>query len=417
MHQPPPTEAAPYASLSAPLPEFIHGKTEVEPWLDLVDTTMTLANVRLEARVTAATRALDEVAHRAVYGAKKKAQGPFEWPEFSTALKEAFMVKKSDLELRRRLKSTKCRDRSVQQYAAEFKVAACMLQKPLSDEEMMHTFMKGLPVKLQQAHVTERAVGHPIPLEPGKLPPFIPLYCLSRAEYVEAKEQIEEYLRKRWIEPSVSPYGVPILFVNKKCGGLCMCVDYRALNKITVNNRYPLPQIEDLLDKFVLVYLDDILVYSKTEEECTRHLKWVLGKLRKHKFYARLWKCYFYRRDFEYLGHLVGNDGLKVDPKKVVAVQNWPVPKDVGQIRSFLGLANYFRRCLQNYYTIVAPLMALTHKSSAWQWTQQCQNAFDEVKRMLTNAPTKPYEVVTDASLIGIEAVLLQKGGPVAFES
>ncbi|GJP57580.1 hypothetical protein CLOP_g20993, partial [Closterium sp. NIES-67] len=118
---------------------------------------------------------------------------------------------------------------------------------------------------------------------------------------------------------------------------------------------------------FVLVYLDDILVYSKTEEEHTQHLKWVLGKLREHKFYARLWKCHFYKRDLEYLGHLVGNDGLKVDPKKVVAVQNWPVPQDVGQIRSFLGLANYFRRFLENYSTVVAPLTALTRKGSAWE--------------------------------------------------
>ncbi|CAI7923404.1 unnamed protein product [Closterium sp. NIES-54] len=153
MHQPPPPETTPFGSLSAPLPEFIHGKTEVEPWIDLVDTTMTLANVRTLARVTAATRALHEVARRAMYSAKKQAQGPFEWPEFCTVLKEVFMVKKSDLELRGRLESIKCCDRSVQDYAVEFEAAAHMLQKPLSDEEMMHTFMKGLPVKLQQAHV------------------------------------------------------------------------------------------------------------------------------------------------------------------------------------------------------------------------------------------------------------------------
>ncbi|GJP84473.1 hypothetical protein CLOP_g14543, partial [Closterium sp. NIES-67] len=129
------------------------------------------------------------------------------------------------------------------------------------------------------------------------------------------------------------------------------------------------------------------LVYSKTEEEHTQHLKWVLGKLREHKFDARLWKCHFYKRELEYLGHLVGNNRLKVDPKKMVAVQNWPVPQDVGQIRSFLGLANYFRRFLENYSTVVAPLTALTRKGSAWEWTRQCQEAFDKVKTKLTNAP------------------------------
>ncbi|GJP64944.1 hypothetical protein CLOP_g21877 [Closterium sp. NIES-67] len=122
-------------------------------------------------------------------------------------------------------------------------------------------------------------------------------------------------------------------------------------------------------------------------KEHTQHIKWVLRKLRKHKFYARLWKCHFYKRELEYLGHLIRNNGLKVDPKKVVAVQNWPVPQDVGQVRSFLGLANYFRRFLENYSTVVAPLTALTRKGSAWEWTRQCQEALDEVKTKLTNAP------------------------------
>ncbi|GJP54422.1 hypothetical protein CLOM_g13509 [Closterium sp. NIES-68] len=122
--------------------------------------------------------------------------------------------------------------------------------------------------------------------------------------------------------------------------------------------------------------------------------------------------------------HLVGNNRHKFDPKKVVAVQFWPVPQDVGQVRSFLGLANYFRQFLENYLTDVAPVTALTRKGSAWEWTRQCQEAFDEVKTKLTKAPvfilpdpSKPYEVVTDASTVGIGAVLLQEGRRVAFES
>ncbi|CAI7770301.1 unnamed protein product [Closterium sp. NIES-53] len=358
--------------------------------------------------------------------------------------------------------------------------------KALAEEyfEVFQPIPDGLP--------PDRAVGHTIPVEPGKAPPFRPLYRLSPTEYEEAKQQIEEYLRKGWIEPSASPYGAPILFVHKKGGGLRMCVDYRALNKITIKNRYPLPRIEDLFDRlqgaqwfsaldlaqgyhqlriteddvpktafrspfghfqwrvlsfgltnapasfqramndvfrdaigqFILVYLDDILVYSKTEDEHMEHLKWVLGKLREHKYYARLWKCHFYKRELEYLGHVVGHNGLKVDPKKVAAVQEWPVPRDVGQVRSFLGLANYFRRFLENYSTIVAPLTALTRKGCVWEWTPQCQKAFEKVKHKLTNAPVlvlpnpqKPYEVVTDASMVGLGAVLLQEGRPVAFES
>jgi len=95
----------------------------------------------------------------------------------------------------------------------------------------------------------DRGVGHTIPLEPGHTPPFKGLYRLSPAELDEAKRQIDEYLRKGWIEPSSSPYGAPILFVTKKDGGLRMCIDSRALNKITVKNRYPLPRIEDLFDR------------------------------------------------------------------------------------------------------------------------------------------------------------------------
>ncbi|CAI5942658.1 unnamed protein product [Closterium sp. NIES-65] len=153
IYEPPPgRRPAPAAQPAPALPA--PPATEVQPWLELVHDTMILANVRPEARVTAATRALDEVARRAVYGAKKQAQGPFGWPEFCTALKEAFMVKKSDLELRGRLERIKCHDRSVQEYAVEFEAAARSLRKPLSEEEMMHVFMKGLPVNLQEAHMT-----------------------------------------------------------------------------------------------------------------------------------------------------------------------------------------------------------------------------------------------------------------------
>ena len=338
----------------------------------------------------------------------------------------------------------------------------------------------------------ERNVGHTIPLEKDSRAPFCPIYRLSPSEMEEAKRQITEFLAKGWIEPSSSPYGAPILFVNKKDGGLRMCVDYRALNKITIKNRYPLPRIDDLFDtlrgakifssldlaqgyhqlrvseedvpktafrtpfghyqfrvlsfgltnapatfqqamndvfrsflgKFVLVYLDDILIFSKDEIEHQHHLRLVLEILRKQKFYAKPSKCTFERPELEYLGHLVGQDGIKVDPRKVKAVEDWEVPKDVGQIRSFLGLANYFRRFLCGYSTMVAPLTALTRKTHPWVWTSECQKAFENVKRTLTNAPVLvlpdfalPFEVICDASIVGVGSILLQEGKPVAFES
>ncbi|CAI7798149.1 unnamed protein product [Closterium sp. NIES-54] len=247
-------------------------------------------------------------------------------------------------------------------------------------------------------------------------------------------------------EPPRSP---PVLYVDNKAM-LALCREHRLEHRTKhIDLRYflahELQQRGQLRLAYVASEANTADIFTKAlppgdhqrfctmldREEHTQHLKWVLGKLREHKFFARLWKCHFYKRELEYLGHLVGNDGLKVDPKKVAAVQQWPVPQDVGQVRSFLGqvrsfvgLANYFRRFLENYSSVVARLTALTRKGNAWQWTDQCQKSFEEVKTMLTNAPvlalpdpSKPYEVVTDASTVGIGAVLLQEGRPVAFES
>ncbi|CAI7772084.1 unnamed protein product [Closterium sp. NIES-54] len=255
--------------------------------------------------------------------------------------------------------------------------------KALADEfaEVFEPISDGLP--------PDCAVGHTILVEPGKLPPFRPVYRLSRAEYVEAKEQIEEYLRKGWTEPSASPDGVLILIVNKKGGGLRIALDlaqgYHQLRiteedvpktafrssfghfqwRVVIFGLTNAPSsfqrtMNDVFRKAigqsVLVYLDDILVYSKTEEEHTQHLKWELWKLREHKFNARLWKCHFYKRELECLDHLVGNDGLKVDPNKVVAVHNCaPVlftPKPDGSLRICIDYRALNRQTIKNKYPI-----------------------------------------------------------------
>jgi hypothetical protein len=111
---------------------------------------------------------------------------------------------------------------------------------------------------------------------------------------------------------------------------------------------------------FVIVYLDDILIYSKSAEEYEAHLRKVLETLRRHKFYANKKKCEFWKSEIPFFGHIVGKDGIKVDPVKVAAVQNWPVPSDVRLLRGFLGLANYFRRFVQGFSTLVTPLTNLT---------------------------------------------------------
>jgi hypothetical protein len=178
------------------------------------------------------------------------------------------------------------------------------------------------------------------------------------------------------------------------------------------------------LGKFVLVYLDDILVFLKIEEEHVVHMSKVLKILRKHRLYAKLSNCHFAKDELHYLGHVVGKDEIKVDPAKIETVMKWNTPRDVGQLCSFLGLYNYFRRFIQGYSTLVAPLTNLTRHDSKYNWTVECQEAFYKVKYALTHAPVlalptfgEPFEVIFDASIVGIGAILLQKGRPIAFEN
>jgi hypothetical protein len=160
--------------------------------------------------------------------------------------------------------------------------------------------------------------------------------------------------------------------------------------------------------KFVVVYLDDILIFSKTAKEHLSHLRQVLQTLRENRFYANPKKCDFMKEEISFLGHWASANGLKVDPEKVRAVADWKVPKDVHGVRSFLVLANYFRRFLQGYSKMVVPLTNLTRKDKRWEWTKECQEAFEKVKHALTNAPDlappelgKPFEMVLDALVLG----------------
>jgi hypothetical protein len=182
------------------------------------------------------------------------------------------------------------------------------------------------------------------------------------------------------------------------------------------------------LHKYVVVYLDDILVFSKTPEEHLQHLESVLQTLSEHKLYANFEKCSFNNPEVEYLGHVVSVEGIKPDPKKVHAVLSWPVPTSKKELRSFLGLTQYFRKFIQGYSKIAAPLNALLKDSVDWRhagtWTPECTAAFHTLKKHLTEAPvlatpdfTQPFEVVCDASILAVGAVLLQGGRPVAFES
>lgn len=365
-----------------------------------------------------------------------------------------------------------------------------------SAQAIVQEFADVFPAKLPTGLPPSRNVDFKIELIPGATPPSRPTYRLSYPEMNELKKQLSEMLEQGIIRPSTSPYGAPILFVKKKDGSLRMCTDYRALNKLTVKNKYPLPRIEELtdqlqgakvfskidlrsgyhqirvasrdvhktafrtryghfeflalpfgltnapatfmrlmndvlrplLDSCVVVYLDDILVYSPSIQEHESHLRQVLTLLRRHQLYGKLSKCEFFKESVEFLGHIVCGEGIKTDPIKIQAVQEWPTPRNVSEVRGFLGLANFYHKFVDKFAHRAAPLTDLLRKDQDFQWAESQEQAFQDLKQALVAAPVLrvadpklDFILHTDASGFAVGAVLSQEDGrglrPVAFAS
>ncbi|WMV09159.1 hypothetical protein MTR67_002544 [Solanum verrucosum] len=185
----------------------------------------------------------------------------------------------------------------------------------------------------------------------------------------------------------VSPWGTPVLFFKKKDGSMRMCIDYRQLIRVTIRNKYPLPQIDDLFDQ-LKVFIDDILVYSRSEEEHADHLRIVLGALEKQRLYAKFSKCEFWLTSVAILGHVVSKEEVMVDPQKIEAVKNWVRPSSVTEVGSFVGLTSYYRRFVKNFASIVTHLTSLTKMEVPFEWTEKCEDSFEKLKNLLTTAPT-----------------------------
>ena len=182
--------------------------------------------------------------------------------------------------------------------------------------------------------------------------------------------------------------------------------------------------LRSLIGKFVVVYFDDILVYSKSLVDHANHVKKVLLILRKEKLYANLAKCSFAQDKLIFLGFVVSSNGIEVDNSKIEAIKNWPTPTNVGHVRSFHGLAGFYRRFVKDFSTIAYPLNEITKKNVLFVWGKAQQFSFDELKRRLTQAPllalpdfSQTFEIECDASGIGIGGVLMQNGRPVAYHS
>lgn len=276
-----------------------------------------------------------------------------------------------------------------------------------------------------------------------------------------------------------------------------MCIDYRGLNAITIKDRYPLPRIDDLLDRlhgakyftaldltnaynqirvreedihktafrtefghfeylvlpfgltgapatfqravtdlvvkplgnqFLDVYLDDLLIFSKTLEEHIQHVEAVLAQLQRVKLYCRLGKCQFFQHQVPYLGHVVSAKGIEVDQSKVQVIKQWPAPNTRLELMSFLGAANFFRRFIRRFSHEALPLTQLLEKDTPYVWGAAQQRAFEALKQALSSAPvlqppdfSKPFIINTDASELAVGAVLMQDHGegpqPVAYYS
>ena len=318
-----------------------------------------------------------------------------------------------------------------------------------------------------------------------------PIKQAARRVPFAAREEIAAQLSKMQeegvIQPSKSPWASPVVLVRKRDGSLRFCVDYRALNAVTKPEVFPLPRIDDLLDKlghskyfstldlksgywqirvstssqektafvthrglyefcvmpfgvrnapsvfqrlmqslllglkgdseeeFVDVYLDDIIVFSKTFSDHLIHLQKVFECLEEANLKLNPQKCRFCCSEVEYLGHIVTPNGFKPNHRNMEAVKNFPVPTTLKELRQFLGLTSHYRRFVKGYSSLAQPLYALTRKDAPYHWTAECESAFNHLKCCLITAPVfvypdfdRDFVLETDASILGLGAILSQ---------
>jgi hypothetical protein len=180
----------------------------------------------------------------------------------------------------------------------------------------------------------------------------------------------------------------------------------------------------EYLDRFIIVFIGDILIFSKTMEEHEERLRLVLEKLRSNHLYAKFSKCEFWLTEVTFLGHVISAGGVSVDPGKVKDALNWMPSTTVSEIRSFLGLAGYYRWFIKDFSKIDKPMTTLLEKNKAFEWTRECQASFEELKKRLTSSPvlilpdlTKKFDIYCDASRQELGCVLMQEGQVVCYAS
>lgn len=308
-------------------------------------------------------------------------------------------------------------------------------------------------------------------------------YRLAESEKLVLRGLVNNLLEAGVIRSSQSPFASPVIMVKKKTGQQRLCVDYRLVNKQTLKENYPLPLIEDLIDRLagqkyfttldcragyhqikmseesipitafitpegkfeylkvpfglknapyvfqqvidhvmgdlrynkVLVYLDDILIPSKTLNEGLETLEVVLQRLQEHGVCLNMEKCYFLQDEIEYLGYIIKEGQVSPNPTKVVAIKEFPVPKDVHQIRQFLGLVGHFRKFVPRFAFLSKPLTTLLKKNAQWSWSFSQQEAYEKLKELMVKEPVltlydsnRETILYTDASHVGLAGMLMQ---------
>ena len=376
-------------------------------------------------------------------------------------------------------------------------VWAIQVRKKLPDTNVskfpsfLREFADVCPSESPASLLPNRTVQHFIDFVPGATLPNLPHYRLNPAQSAELQKQVEDLLRRGLIHESQSPCAIPALLAPKKDGTWRLCVDCRAINRITVRYHFPIPRIDDLLDqlagaaifskldlrngyhqvriregdewktafktgeglyewlvmpfglsnapstfmrlmnevlrpfvgKFLVVYFDDILIYSRSIDEHQLHLRTVCAKLQHDRLFANLAKCSFLNTSVTFLGFIITPAGIAVDPAKTSAIHAWPTPQSLFDVRSFHGLAQFYRRFIRNFSSIAAPLTDLF-----WQvqfaWNPSADRAFQQLKVALSTAPvlrlpnfSKFFDVAMDASGVGIGVVLSQYTHPVSYFS
>jgi hypothetical protein len=178
------------------------------------------------------------------------------------------------------------------------------------------------------------------------------------------------------------------------------------------------------LDKFVMVFIDDILIYSKSQEDHEHHLWIILGRLRVHQLYAKFSKCKFWLEKIAFHGHILTAEGIEVDPFKVEVVSKWKQPSSISEIRSFLGMAGYYCRFIKRFSSIAKPLTELLKKENKFVWTPKCEESFQDIKKKLITSPVltlpdihQSFVIFCDAARQGLGCVLMQNEKVIAYAS